>query len=378
VTTSGGQRGSIEGLSPGMPFHEAAAAAIRQRVKSVIGAIKRLDPDVSPGGVKPDQVHQLRVAVRRSSAAVQAFEPCLDSEAASRLKKRLKKLRRAVGEARQCDVTAAVLTHDYHAVHGPEREAMGELLMRIKRRRRTALRRLDRVLARLTVKEIRGARDAALESVRPALTPEGGQATLRTAARAAIRRFTGEVRDAGRGPLEDANALHEIRLAGKRLRYAAEVFDCCFDRGHVEEAQSQIVALQDRLGAANDLFEIAGFVEAELEAAPKVPLIARGATAGGGGPDLAPALAHYRMRLRESMIEFAGWWRAGGGERICAAFEALAGDDDAAAIADAVADGAEEARPLANGPLRPRFPGPEEVFGEPFVLGGHAAANGSH
>lgn len=376
MSKGGGQRGSIEGLSPGMPFHEAADAAVHQRVKAVIGAIERLDTHDPAGGVKPEQVHQLRVAVRRASAAVQAFEPCLDSDAASRLKKRLKKLRRAVGEARQCDVTAAVLSHDIHAVHGPGREALGELLSSIKHRRLAALRRLDRVLARLTVREIRKARDAAMDSLRPVHTCDGAQATLHAAACAAIRRFTGEVREAGRGPLEDAVALHELRLAGKRLRYAAEVFDCCFDRGRVEQAQDQIVTLQDRLGTANDLYEIAEFIAGQIDAAPQVPLIARGARPNDGMTDLGPVLAFYRGRLQQSMTEFAAWWRAGGGEQLCAAFEAMATGDDRA-NSDASHHSADQPTGQ-DGPRRPRFPGPEEVFGEPFVLGEHAITNGSH
>lgn len=366
MSGGGVQRGAVEGLSPDMSFHAAADAAVRQRMKAVVTAIRRLDPDVEAGGVKPEQVHQLRVAVRRASAAVQAFGACFDEPRSSRLRKRLKKLRRAVGDARQCDVTIATLSHDFHANHGPGREAIGELIARVKSRRRTALRRLDRVLAHLTVRDIKHVRDAALDSLRPVLTPEGEEAHLMAAARAAIGRFTSELRDAGRGQLESAPALHELRLAGKRLRYAAEVFDCCFDKELAERAQEQIVALQDRLGAANDLYEIAEYIAAEITAAPKLPLIARGRPTPAY-VDLSPVLAFYRERLHQAMNEFASWWRAGGGDRLCDAFMALV-----------AADAAPSPRESAAAPAARRFPEPEEVFGEPIVLSGQAAANGSH
>jgi CHAD domain-containing protein len=49
-----------------------------------------------------------------------------------------------------------------------------------------------------------------------------------------------------------AEALHELRLDGKRLRYAAEVFAPVFPRKAARRFQRRLAALQEELGRSND------------------------------------------------------------------------------------------------------------------------------
>lgn len=52
---------------------------------------------------------------------------------------------------------------------------------------------------------------------------------------------------------ENAENLHEIRIAIRRLRYTLEVFYCCFDKNIFTSFYGQIESLQDLSGEVRDL-----------------------------------------------------------------------------------------------------------------------------
>src|SRR5205823_1439505 len=52
--------------------------------------------------------------------------------------------------------------------------------------------------------------------------------------------------------LSDYANLHRVRIEGKRLRYAMEVFADCFPAEFRDELYPQVEALQETLGKAND------------------------------------------------------------------------------------------------------------------------------
>src|SRR5206468_5052202 len=56
-----------------------------------------------------EDVHRLRVATRRAGAALKIFQPCLPDKVFRRVRKQLRALRRAAGEARDWDVFLADL-----------------------------------------------------------------------------------------------------------------------------------------------------------------------------------------------------------------------------------------------------------------------------
>jgi len=60
----------------------------------------------------------------------------------------------------------------------------------------------------------------------------------------------------------DPQSLHQVRLAGKRLRYAAEIFAALYDRKEVQRFQRRLSTVQETLGTFND-----GAVTGELMAA---------------------------------------------------------------------------------------------------------------
>src|SRR5438874_1912100 len=91
----------IPGLTSDTPVVEAARLVLSVRL-DVVGhflplATQHADDDV-------EHVHHLRVATRRTAAALRLFRDCLPAKRAKEARKRLKRIRRAAGEARDWDV----------------------------------------------------------------------------------------------------------------------------------------------------------------------------------------------------------------------------------------------------------------------------------
>src|SRR5439155_18737121 len=96
----------ITDLTACTPLEDAARRVLTVRLEVVHDylplALHRWTEDI-------EYVHQLRVGTRRGGAALAIFEPCLPRKVFRRLRKRLKKIRRAAGEARDWDVFAQTL-----------------------------------------------------------------------------------------------------------------------------------------------------------------------------------------------------------------------------------------------------------------------------
>lgn len=66
------------------------------------------------------------------------------------------------------------------------------------------------------------------------------------------------------GP-EDSVALHDLRIAAKRLRYSLEMFALCFPPKQAESFADRVREMQDTLGRLHDLDVLHALLGAELE-----------------------------------------------------------------------------------------------------------------
>src|SRR5262249_193985 len=109
--------------------------------------------------------------------------------------------------------------------------------------------------------------------------------------------------------LEDYEHLHQVRILGKRLRYAMEVFADCFAAAFREQLYPAVEEMQEILGNANDSYVACGRLEAVATQwqAPVAPRWGGGgaervaewaATGGGTVPGLVGALVSIRWRGR--------------------------------------------------------------------------------
>ena len=61
--------------------------------------------------------------------------------------------------------------------------------------------------------------------------------------------------------LDDYENLHQVRIVGKRLRYAMELFATCFTAPFKDDIYPRIEAMQEILGLANDSYVASGALQ---------------------------------------------------------------------------------------------------------------------
>jgi CHAD domain-containing protein len=255
-------------------------------------------------GEDPEGVHDLRVATRRLRAALgilgDAFSGDLDVPSAE-----LRWIAADLGGVRDLDVLLDELGR-WEAAGPPTRaEALAPLLIILQSRRDAA--RGEMLLA------LNSQRYAALCADLRALLDDSclapgaaddGRARAAVVLRAAHRKFR---RDAGRATIEaPASAWHQLRIRGKRLRYAIEFFAPVLGRP-AERALTTLKQAQDLLGELQDAAvasaNLGAIVEREL--VPPRTAFAVGEWAGAREAD-ARAL---RSKLPRILDEFAADWQ---------------------------------------------------------------------
>jgi triphosphatase len=200
--------------TPGMACNVLASAALAQMAANVAGAAKGRDPEY---------LHQLRVAIRRLRAVLRIFRK--DVKGAKRLDRRLRRLARPLGRARDWDVFA-------------ERFGMG---------------RAERRAAHVRIRKAFPGIEAFIGEV-PTLAGkrDGSPAPLARFAGQALDRLHRKALKRARGiDWRDAERRHSLRIAVRRLRYGGEFFAECFpaSRAYLR----QLARLQDLLGDLNDI-----------------------------------------------------------------------------------------------------------------------------
>lgn len=222
---------------PEIPAREFARTVLAERLEMVESLLPRAAYHYAED---IEHVHQLRVSCRRASAALRAFTPLM-SDKPERLKWWLSKIRDAASLARDNDVLVsrfgkerASAVRDY-ALPRLRKQRMHVQQPLIKVAKRTNSGKLDDAIAQ----EIR-----LLESnkEKPTVAKYG-----RKAVRLAYLPF------ARLALMENPTSaeLHQLRIAGKRLRYSLELFHGLNPQS-IDSAYSIVAELQTRLGDIND------------------------------------------------------------------------------------------------------------------------------
>ena len=243
----------VEGLTADTPVAEAARLVTGVRLRAVARALHA----EAEGAPAP---HPIRVATRRAAAALRAFASCLPRGERQRAERRLGRIRRAAAMAREAEVHGAMFRAQA-ADCGPDvRRVLEYVGKRLEEDSLESARHIEKAAARYTRRRLRrGARRVA-ESVRM------GRACGDRLTDVASREVGRMVERARRAADEDLSApdnLHGLRLRLKRLRYALEVFAPCFGPLVRDELYPRLVAVQDTLGAVNDIHQVIARLERE-------------------------------------------------------------------------------------------------------------------
>jgi CHAD domain-containing protein len=238
----------ISDLTVETPVADAARRVLTFRLEAVRDCLGQA---LREQGKIAQSIHQLRIATRRATAGLEVFSECLPAKVHKAAKRQLRGIRRAAGEARDWDVFVERLMKDSAEQASEDRAGLDMLIGYAMAHRipaQTHLRQscpnypfgFERFMAETV---------GAIRYKGPAL------ASLASFARPMLGRLIDALNQAlSEKQSTDYEQLHEVRLAGKRLRYAMDIFVDCFGpavRRHLCPALSE---LQQILGDVNDHF----------------------------------------------------------------------------------------------------------------------------
>lgn len=245
MSAAGGDGKWLEGLRPEISVGKAARLAIGARLEAVRAALApaaELTADAEP-------VHQLRVATRRAGAALRVFSPRLPPGTAKKPRRALRKIRRAASAAREADVFLEALD-----AWSPERPKVEKPGLQFLSGHLTAERAAEQIAIRNAVEDYESCWAFQLERCAKSVRRGGGPLS-----RFASPILTAHLRDVDDAiahvNFDDAGLLHQLRIAGKRLRYSFELLAGAVNPAAKDSLYPVLCEMQEILGIAHDAWQ---------------------------------------------------------------------------------------------------------------------------
>lgn len=237
-----------------------------------------------------EHVHQLRVATRRALAALDAFHTVIPADRYVWFRKRLRRLRRAAGDARDLDVLTAGLIHR-SAVRSHRR-----LVSLLSKKRRSARAPIRKQLAKLIAVDWTSQVDRLLANV----LKRRRRCVFRDFALRHLEPAVDSFFDKADRKLRHEEEIHSLRIAGKKLRYALEIFAPVLPGHTLARCQRSLEQLQDTLGEFTD----------HASAADRFERWARGTDAGPDRAALVSLCDDESRQANAARKAFSKWWNS--------------------------------------------------------------------
>jgi CHAD domain-containing protein len=280
----------ITGTKPGQSITEVGRRALRERLKAVWSyaslAAKKHEEDI-------EYVHQLRVATRRARVGLQIFADLLPKRETRWMRKMLRELRQAAGEARDLDVLAGRLQNVAKEEKGSH---LGAVVKRVDARRRKAQKPLVAAHKSAKRKGYKARSNALANAVD--WQRDQREPTFAKAARTTLAPLVDEFFAAANADLSVIESLHQMRIAGKQVRYAMEVLAGAFDDSFRSKFYVTFEVVQEKLGTINDHATAITMFNEWYEWADD----------NGGRAELAKLTASEEKQLDARCQEFRDWW----------------------------------------------------------------------
>jgi len=298
-----------------------ASTSITDAARRVLSVRLSVVRDYLPLAVRqaeddPEYVHQLRVGTRRAGAALEIFSLCIPHKEYQAARRHLKRIRRAAGQARDWDVFLLGLNEE--PPPNERRRAAWDFLSGYALGQRTAVQpELENASPNFPFGFERLLAETVAAVHRPRGEPE--VRTLLDLAQPMLARLLDQFHQAASGDLTDYEHLHQVRIIGKQLRYAMELFVDCFAPRFRAELYPAVEHLQEMLGLANDSHvanQRLTLLRERLQA--MLPSFWRRVR-----PGIEALLHFHQQRLVQQREAFVQWWQRwqqSGGE---AAFASL-------------------------------------------------------
>jgi CHAD domain-containing protein len=253
--------------------------------------ILRHDPGVRLD-LDAEDVHRLRVAVRRARAVLRAARPVLDPDWSEPLRAELRWLGRSLGPRRDLDVLVGRLQQQIAELDEPERRAASGLVELLEREREAAQSAAVKALDNERYFQLLDSLEAAARGPHV----RRGDMSLAKLAGREFKRLRKVARELGPDSTDDE--LHRARILGKRARYAAELAEPEVGKP-ARRVVARAKAFQDVLGAHQDAIVAEARLRGLLGDAP-----------GSGAAFAAGRLVEReRERRREARAELPRAWR---------------------------------------------------------------------
>lgn len=267
-----------------------AGEALRRICRLQLEAIERHRPGARRGR-DPEELHDLRVAVRRTRSALSEFRKIFPAEQLLHFRAEFRWLGEVTGPVRDLDVYLETLPDYQRLLTGEAAAALEPFRAFLQRHRRTEQRRLMRRLASVRLQRL-------LDDWRSLLTTRGADGWPDLAVGPAsdvarrhiwklYRRF---LRQGSAITVGSADAeLHRLRITGKKLRYLVEFFRELYPPGEIDVLVKAMKGVQDYLGEYQDC---------TVQQARLRELDRQMASEGALPPETHAALAQLVERLR--------------------------------------------------------------------------------
>ncbi len=240
-------------LPPSATLEDALAAVLAACLEQVLANV-----EPAREGSDPEGVHQLRVALRRTRAALRLFRSALPPEQTRAFESELRWLAGELGPARDLDVFLGERLEPL-AKRFPSDPSLKRLRDATRELRERAYDRARRALDAPRAAAVTLALGGWLVA-RAWRSAEDPEAAARLGAPAAacgaelLERRVAKARKRGRQlARRTAEERHRLRIELKKLRYAAEFLQSLYPGAGSERMLRRLAALQDTLGALNDV-----------------------------------------------------------------------------------------------------------------------------
>jgi CHAD domain-containing protein len=274
------------------PTKDAPAVEhLRAYLREQLEAIERHDPAVRVGS-EPEDLHKLRVAVRRSRAALRETKALLGDEQGLTLRAELKWLGGRLGPARDLDVLIERLRREVADLDGPDGVPAGKVVAQLEREREAAQRELLDALDSERYADTL----ALLGKVVDAPAVATSDISLTRLTQREFRKLQRQV--ASLGPDASNDALHRARIQAKRLRYATELSSRLLGK-RGEGVVSAAKTFQDVVGAHQDAVVAEEYIR---DAARRIRGVGAGVAAGR-------LIERERERRAEARAELPDAWK---------------------------------------------------------------------
>ena len=272
------------------PAGLVAARTLRKRLDTVWQELS-----VAGGGSSRDaeRVHRLRVATRRALAALDAFRDLLPGKRADWFSKQLRRVRRAAGEARDLDVLTDRLTGASGKAGGGQ--ARRRLVTMLAKQRDVSRQPIRIAYERLVDDWLERS-----ERLLAAIDTGRSQPTFRAYARRRFRPMMRRFFSAADRKVRSADELHALRIEGKKLRYALEIFSSMFSPRVRARCSDALERLQETLGTFTD----------HAAAADRLRRLADEPAAAANRDELERLRALEEHQADQARKAFMKWWHA--------------------------------------------------------------------